>query len=253
MAAPRLFVEADLITGGAVALGEGPARHLTSVLRLREGAHLRLFNGRDGEYAATIREIGKRALALTVGERLREQEASPDLLLLFAPLKRQATDWLVEKATELGVRAMQPVITKRTDVDTVRVDRLAAIAREAAEQSERLDAPDIRAPLPLARALDGWDAARPLIYADESGDDQAKPWGGAQGRGAPLFSVLPGLRADRLALLIGPEGGFDPEERRALRSLGFVIPVSLGPRILRAETAAIAALALIQAAWDARR
>jgi 16S rRNA (uracil1498-N3)-methyltransferase len=170
-------------------------------------------------------------------------------VLLFAPVKRHATDLIVEKATELGVAALRPVLTRRTIAETVRVDRLQTIAREAAEQTERVELPRIEPPAQLARALDGWDG-RPLLYADEAGDDPSAPWGGQTGRGAPLAETLAGLRnAPRLALLTGPEGGFDPEERRMLRSLPFVRPVSLGPRILRAETAAMAALTLVQALW----
>jgi 16S rRNA (uracil1498-N3)-methyltransferase len=209
-----------------------------------------VFNGRDGEWTARIGEIGRRGAVLDVVAEIRAQAGAPDITLLFSPLKRQATDWLVEKATELGVRTLQPVMCKRTVAETVRTDRLASIVREAAEQTERLDLPEIRAPLALGKALDGWDHERPLIFADEAGDDQEKPWGGEKGRGGPLFETASGLRDRRaLALLIGPEGGFDPEERRMLRGLSFVMPVSLGPRILRAESAALAALAVIQAAW----
>src|SRR5262249_4928209 len=152
-------------------------------------------------------------------------------------LKRQATDWLVEKATELGVGVLAPVMAKRTMAETVRLDRLTAIAREAAEQTERLDVPQIREAVSLARAIGEWQPGRALIYADEAGDDGAKPWGGEKGRGAPLPVALAALsKGAPLALLIGPEGGFDPEERAMLRTLSFVTPVSLGPRILRAET-----------------
>ena len=159
-------------------------------------------------------------------------------------MKRQGTDLLVEKATELGARVLQPVITRRTNAETVRGDRLRAISTEAAEQTERLDVPEVREPLPLTKLLDGWDAGRRIVFADEAGD------------APPLLEVLSatvkrGVTGEdkALALLTGPEGGFDPEERRLLRGLAFVTPVSLGPRILRAETAAVAALAVIQAAW----
>lgn len=247
---PRLYIEDDLSAGAAVALGEDQARYLGQVLRQREGAGLRVFNGRDGEWRARIAEMGKRGAILSIDAQARAQVSSPDVALLFSPLKRQATDWLVEKATELGARLLQPVMCRRTVAETVRADRLASIVREAAEQTERLDVPVIGAPLTLARALDGWDASRPLIFADEAGDDQEKPWGGEKGRGDPLFDAATRLREKAgLSLLIGPEGGFDPEERRMLRGLSFVTPVSLGPRILRAESAAVAALAVLQAAW----
>ncbi len=180
---------------------------------------------------------------------VRAARAVPDLDLLFAPVKRHATDLIIEKAAELGVARIRPVITQRTIAETVRLDRLQAIAREAAEQTERFDAAEVVDAVPLAKALDGWDAGRPLIYADEAGDDATQPWGGASGRAPPLAGVVANLQTEKLALLIGPEGGFSPEERRMLRALPFVKPVSLGPRILRAETAVIAALSVIQSAW----
>jgi 16S rRNA (uracil1498-N3)-methyltransferase len=196
-----------------------------------------LFNGAEGEWACTVAETGKRGAMLRVLERTREQVLPPDLTLLFAPVKRHGTDLIVEKATELGVRALQPVLTRRTQSEIVRTDRLRAIATEAAEQTERLDVPDVRDAAPLTTLLASWDSARPLLFADEAGEAASVP------------VALSGVSAPRLALLTGPEGGFDPEERRLLRSLPYVTPVSLGPRILRAETAAIAALALIQAHW----
>ena len=243
------MIDGEIAAGAEIALEEGQARHVGTVLRLDAGDVVRLFNERDGEWRSRISAKTKRGISVVVQEKLRDPRAAPDLLLLFAPVKRHATDLIVEKATELGVRQIRPVITQRTIAETVRVDRLASIAREAAEQTERFDAPEICEPLSLAKALDGWDAARPLIYADEAGDDDAQPWGGARGRGQPLQQVLAGLAADKLALLIGPEGGFTAEERRLLRGLPYVKPVALGPRILRAETAAIAALSVIQSAW----
>jgi 16S rRNA (uracil1498-N3)-methyltransferase len=219
-----------------VALDEAQTRYLTDVLRQKAGARVLVFNGRDGEHEAVLAEVGKRGAALAIGAQTRAQSLPPDLMLLFSPLKRHATDWLVEKATELGVRVLQPVMLRRTVADTVRVERLTAIAREAAEQTERLDVPEVREMVSLGKALDSWDSARPLLYCDE------------QGEAPPLLEAAQ-LKAEQLALLIGAEGGFDPEERRMLRGLAFVRPVSLGPRILRAETAATAALALIQAAW----
>lgn len=247
---PRLYLDDGLSAGAQIAMDEAQSRYLTQVLRLREGATVRVFNGREGEWNARIAATGKRGAVMQIDDQIRAQASGPDIALLFSPLKRQATDWLVEKATELGVRALQPVMCKRTVAETVRVERMSAITREAAEQTERLDIPEIHGPVALGKAIDGWDAGRPLIFADEAGDDQEKPWGGEKGRGAPLFEAALRLRERKaLALLIGPEGGFDPEERRMLRGLSFVTPVSLGPRILRAETAALAALAVIQAAW----
>lgn len=250
MANPRLLIEQALASGAAIALDEGQARHVGQVLRLEPGDSLRVFNAGDGEWRAIVSEKSKRGMSVRVEEKLRDARAAPDLELLFAPVKRHATDLIVEKATELGVRRIRPVLTQRTIAETVRTDRLASIAREAAQQTERFDAPEIAEPVALARALDGWAGDRPLMFADEAGDDEAKPWGGEAGRGKPLLAALQALPpGGALGVLIGPEGGFTPEERRMLRALPYVRPVSLGPRILRAETAAIAALTLIQAAW----
>jgi 16S rRNA (uracil1498-N3)-methyltransferase len=249
MAEPRLLMEQRLGAGARLTLNEAQARHVGAVLRLDAGEPLRVFNVHDGEWRARVAEKSKRAMSVRVEDFLRPPRAVPDLDLLFAPVKRHATDLIVEKATELGVRRMRPVITQRTIAETVRLDRLLTIAREAAEQTERFDAPEIWEPIALARVLDGWDGARALIYADESGDDAAAPWGGEQGRAPPIAGVTAALKNQKLALLIGPEGGFTPEERRTLRALAFVHPVSLGPRILRAETAVIAALSVIQSLW----
>jgi 16S rRNA (uracil1498-N3)-methyltransferase len=259
MPEPRLLIDQDLRAGAEIALDEGQARHVGTVLRLGVGGVLRPFNARDGEWRARITVREKRSMRIVLESLLREAKPSPDLDLLFAPVKRHATDLIIEKATELGVRRIKPVVTHRTIAETVRVDRLESIAREAAEQTERFDAPEIFDATSLPKALDGWDAARPLIYADESGDEDSKAWGGDTGRAQPIgealrvWTVGAGRRDAggpyKLALLIGPEGGFTPDERRMLRAMAFVIPVSLGPRILRAETAVIAALSVIQSIW----
>lgn len=265
MPEPRLLIDQSLHAGAEIALDEAQARHVGTVLRLDVGDALRPFNARDGEWRARVSAKSKRGMSIRIEALLREPRASPDLDLLFAPVKRHATDLIVEKATELGVRRIRPVITQRTIAETVRVDRLETIAREAAEQTERFDAPEIFEAIALPKTLDGWDAARQLIYADESGDEADAAWGGETGRARPIgeapiwtAGVSPAVagagRRDaggpyKLALLIGPEGGFTPEERRMLRALPFVIPVSLGPRILRAETAVIAALSVIQSVW----
>lgn len=273
---PRLLIDQALSAGAEIALDDAQARHVGAVLRLDVGDGLRVFNARDGEWRAKVTAKSKRGMSVQAQALLRAPRAVPDLELLFAPVKRHATDLIVEKATELGVRRIRPVITQRTIAETVRLDRLNAIAREAAEQTERFDVPEIYGPVSLVKALDGWDGARLLIYADEQGDEASAPWGGDTGRAAALLEVLdalgvafdklkltPGVRhaepveaqvdlappPHKLALLIGPEGGFTTEERAMLRALAFVQPVSLGPRILRAETAAIAALSIIQAAW----
>ncbi|HRE44602.1 MAG TPA: 16S rRNA (uracil(1498)-N(3))-methyltransferase [Terricaulis sp.] len=250
MANPRLLIDHPLTAGAEIALTEAQARHVGLVLRLDAGDGLRVFNAEDGEWRARVAEKTKRGMRVAIEQKLRDARAAPDLDLLFAPVKRHATDLIVEKAAELGAARIRPVITQRTIAETVRTDRLSTIAREAAEQTERFDAPEILEPMPLFKALERWDEARPLLYADESGDEAGAAWGGQAGRAGPLLEVLGAIGGpSQLALLIGPEGGFTPEERRALRALSFVRPVSLGPRILRAETAVIAALTLIQAQW----
>lgn len=262
MTEPRLLIERGLRNGEEIALTNNQARHVGAVLRLDVGGAVRVFNAADGEWRARIISRNRHAMSVRVEEFVRAAREVPDLDLLFAPVKRHATDIIVEKATELGARRLRPILTQRTIAETVRGDRLQAIAREAAEQTERFDVPEILDAQPLAKALDGWDPARRLIYADEAGDDTAAPWGGETGRAQAIIDALhevapsPGAGDARgpLALLIGPEGGFTPEERRMLRGLSFVVPVSLGPRILRAETAVIAALSIIQAVWgDWRR
>lgn len=245
-ATPRLHVADDLAEGQPLRIADEQAHYLARVLRLGAGDRVRVFNGRDGEFDATIAAVGKRDVQLTLGARVRPQSGVPDLWLLFAPLKKARTDFLVEKAVELGAAELHPILTERTDTDTVRTDRLVRIAIEAAEQTERLDIPAIREPQKLDTALRGWKPSRLLYYADEAGDDGAKPWGGGEGRAPPLATVLRGAKAPA-AILIGPEGGFSVAERSHLRSLPFVRPIGLGPRILRAETAAIAALSLWQA------
>jgi 16S rRNA (uracil1498-N3)-methyltransferase len=249
MPEPRILIDQRLSEGAALSLDEAQTRHVGTVLRLGAGNHVRVFNARDGEWRARIGDVSKHGMNLQIEDFIRPARATPDLDLLFAPVKRHATDLIVEKATELGVRRIRPVITQRTIAETVRLDRLHTIARKAAEQTERFDAPEILEPLALAKALDNWDASRPLIYADEAGDEERAPWGGAAGRAAPIRDVMANMQADKLALLIGPEGGFAPQERDTLRTRAFVMPMSLGPRILRAETAVIAALSVMQAAW----
>ncbi len=245
---PRLFLNAPLAAGARVALEDAQAHKIVSVLRLGLGAGVRVFNARDGEWRAHLVEAGKRGAAVAVAEKLRDAAAPAPIDLLFAPLKRDATDLVVEKATELGARALRPVITARTITDTVRLDRLALIARAAAEQTERCDAPEIAAPIGLAAVLGAWPAEQALLFADEAGDAPGEPWGGQVGRARAILAALENVRLGAgLGVLVGPEGGFTPQERAALRDAPFVIPVSLGPRILRAETAAIALLAIVQA------
>jgi 16S rRNA (uracil1498-N3)-methyltransferase len=223
---PRLFVAETLAEGLALPLEGAPANYLANVLRLGPGAQVKLFDDRTGEWLAEIAEAGKKRVTLTVGLRLRERETVPDLWLLFAPIKRGRIDWLVEKATELGVARLVPVLTRRTVVDRLNLDRLRAHIVEAAEQCERTTLTELDEPQTLEVLLAGWPAGRLLYFADEAG-------------GAPL-QAGPGPAG----ILIGPEGGFTDEERAAIRALPQARPVSLGPRILRADTAALAATAL---------
>jgi 16S rRNA (uracil1498-N3)-methyltransferase len=239
MSLSRLFVDVDLAAGAEVALDEAQLHYLRHVMRRPDGAPLLLFNGRDGEWRATLEGRGRKAGVARVGARTREQVGEPDIWLCFAPLKRARIDYVVEKATELGVAVLQPVLTHHTAVERVNVDRLRAHAVEAAEQSERLGVPEVRTPLGLSGLLDGWPADRRLLVCDETGG------------GPPIASVLGGLddaaRAAPWAILIGPEGGFDAAELASLRRISDAMAVGLGPRILRADTAALAALACWQA------
>ena len=239
----RLFVDADLTDGATVGLPHAQAHYLTNVLRARPGDRVSLFNGRDGEWLAEIDGFGKGWCSLALRSQVREQFSAPDLWLLFAPVKRNRIDLIAEKATELGVSVLWPVNTKRTNMGRVNTDRLTANAVEAAEQCERLTVPEVREPLALDKVLADWPEERTLYYMDETGS------------GAPAAQVFgaAGRSASPAAVLIGPEGGFDKSELDALAALPFSCPVGLGPRILRADTAAIAALTCWQALcgdWD---
>ena len=236
----RLHVHSPLTADAAVLPTLDQSRYLTQVMRLKTGDSLLVFNGRDGEWRCVISEILKKGVVLRAEEMVRPQAPGPDVDLLIAVVKKSALEFAVEKATELGARRVKPVVTQRTQVQHVRMDRLDAIAIEAAEQTGRLDVPMIDAPVKLADLLDGWEAGRRLMFCDETG-------------GAPVTGAVAEAGAGPWAILIGPEGGFSPEERERLRALPFTTAVSLGPRILRADTAAIAALALWQAAvgdWE---
>ena len=236
----RLYVPTDLSPGAAVAPTLDQSRYLSQVMRMKLGDDLLVFNGRDGEWRATISEVLKKGLILKAEEQVRPQATVPDVHLLIAVVKKSALEFAVEKATELGAARISLVVTRRTQVQHVRLDRLDAIAIESAEQTGRMDMPMIDEPQKLDALLDGWDPARRLMFCDETG-------------GAPAFTALQAAGAGPWAILIGPEGGFTTEERDRLRSLPFATAVSLGPRVLRADTAATTALTLWQAAigdWD---
>ncbi|HWJ75812.1 MAG TPA: 16S rRNA (uracil(1498)-N(3))-methyltransferase [Kaistia sp.] len=236
-ASQRLFLDAPLDEGARVPLDRDQANYLVNVLRMAPGAAVLVFNGRDGEWRAVLDGDRKRA-SLIIQAQTRPQTEPSGLDYLFAPLKQARLDYMVQKAVEMGAGRLRPVITRRTQVTRLNEDRLRANAIEAAEQCGILAIPEIDAPRPLADLLTGWettDAGRRIIFCDE---DET---------GAGPIDVLRALAPSPLAVLIGPEGGFSPEERTLLKALPFVTSIALGPRILRADTAAVAALALVQA------
>jgi 16S rRNA (uracil1498-N3)-methyltransferase len=228
---PRLFVRQPLSESARVELDATQANYLGNVLRLGVDDELLVFDGQSGEWLARISETGKKRMALAVERRIREPEIIPDVWLAFAPVKRNQTDWLVEKATELGVARLLPVMTQRTIAERVKLERLEAIVIEAAEQCGRTRLPAICEPIALKQLLEARDPARWLYFADESGGKPA----------AAAFGPDPAL------ILVGPEGGFTDEERHLVRRAENAVSISLGPRILRAETAALAALAAFMA------
>ncbi|MBB3237737.1 16S rRNA (uracil(1498)-N(3))-methyltransferase [Phyllobacterium endophyticum] len=231
----RLYIEGDLVAGTSVAAGPDAVNYLCNVLRMKDGDEILVFNGRQGEWRASLRLEGKRKLTVQPLEQTREQPASPDLLYCFAPLKQGRLDYLVQKAVEMGAGVLQPVITQHTQVTRVGIERIEANAIEAAEQCGVLAIPRICEPIKLERLLENWDRTRRLIFCDE-GHETHNP--------LPLLQSLP---RGPLGVLIGPEGGFSDLERERLRKSPFVTAIPLGHRILRADTAAVAALALIQA------
>jgi 16S rRNA (uracil1498-N3)-methyltransferase len=231
----RLFVDADLESGVEVALEPAQAQYLRTVLRLDAGAKLRVFSGRDGEWAAELRTAGKRGAALGIEERVRPQTAGPDIDYLFAPLKRSRLDYMVQKATEMGVARLRPVLTRHTIAERVNLDRMRANAIEAAEQCGVLRVPEVLDPVAFDRLFTAWESDRRVIFCDE-----------AAALTSPL-KVLSALQPGPMAVLIGPEGGFSSEERALLLQKPYVTAIALGPRIMRADTAAVAALALVNA------
>lgn len=223
---PRLYVPEPLTAGATLTLRDAPANYLGNVLRLRPGDKVKLFDDKTGEWLATLGDVAKKSVTLTIGEQLHLRERVPDLWLLFAPIKRGRIDWLVEKATELGVDRLMPVLTARTVVDRLNLDRLRAHAIEAAEQCERTALPVLEELTKLKAVLKDWEKGRALYFADEEG-------------GAPLAEAA---RPGPAAILIGPEGGFTDEERALIRAHPAACAITLGPRILRADTAALAAI-----------
>ncbi len=244
----RLHLRDDLAAGAQIELAREQAHYLINVMRLKPGAELALFNGRDGEWIAAVADIGRRHCRLQVDRLARPQSQVPDLELIVALVRRARLETIVEKATELGCRRVRLVVTRRTNAERTKLDRLLSIATEAAEQTGRLDVPEVLAPVPLDALLDAWPQGRRLMFCDEAGDDPEAQWGGPAGRASPVLQALADAPAGPWAVLIGPEGGFDPGERARLRAMDLVTPVTLGLRILRADTAAIAALTLWQAA-----
>jgi len=230
----RLYVDQPLARGQAVALSADQAHYLFAVMRLAKGAAVALFNGRDGEWRAEVAEAGKRGGVLVCDVKTRALLMPPDLWLIFAPIKKARTDFIVEKAVEMGARRILPVQTRHTNSERIRQDRLQAHAVEAAEQCGGTYVPEVADLVALDRLLAGWPAERRILWCDET-----------------LVGVSEGLAGAEpgpWAILIGPEGGFSEAEKAKLRGMAAVLPVSLGPRILRADTAAVAALALWQAA-----
>ncbi|HEX9159027.1 MAG TPA: 16S rRNA (uracil(1498)-N(3))-methyltransferase [Rhizomicrobium sp.] len=230
----RLFVEQPLARDARVVLAATQAHYLLNVMRARTGDRVSLFNGSDGEWLASIAQVTRRDCMLMCERQMGRQTKDDDLWLAFAPIKKTPADYVTQKATELGVSVLQPVITRRTIVHRTNIERMRANAIEAAEQSGRLTVPEIRQTIDLGRLLQEWPRERKLLFCDEGG-------------APPILEAIRNRDAGPWAVLTGPEGGFDETERKAIRALASTVPVSLGARILRADTAALAALAIWQA------
>lgn len=234
----RLFVEAQLPGGGNVDLSQEQSHYLVNVMRAKLGDAVALFNGRDGEWTSQITSIQKRAVSLTVNDQSKVQQSEPDLWLAFAPIKKARLDFIAQKATELGVSRLFPVMTRRTIVDRVKTERLHANAVEAAEQCERLTVPSVGEPVKLEKLIAEWPTERHLMFCDEDLSGDPAP--------IALSRVASRAKPGPWAILIGPEGGFDDHERKLIRDLPNTTVCSLGPRVLRADTAAMAAISLWQ-------
>lgn len=236
----RLFVENDLSDGVSFQLGRDQSHYLANVMRQKVGGSLQLFNGSDGEWSAEIQAVEKRAVMVLAQKQTKPQLAEPDLWLAFAPIKKARLDFIAQKATELGVSHLVPVMTRRTNVDRVKTDRMHANAIEAAEQCERLTVPSVTEPVKLDAFLASLPHDRNLLFCDE--DKSGEPAHDA------LRNKFDKAEPGKWAILIGPEGGFDNDERKQIRALANCFTVSLGPRVLRADTAAMAAISLWQSA-----
>lgn len=232
----RLFLDQPMAQGRVLDLDKAQSNYLMNVLRMTAGDAVLVFNGRDGEWRATIQPASKKAVQLHVDTLERTQSAVPDLHYCFAPLKVGRLDYMVQKAVEMGAGVLQPVLTQHTQNHRLNIDKMRANAMEAAEQCGILALPACRTPQKFDAFLDGWDANRTLIFCDEDAPTDN-----------PLDALQP-LKGRPLGLLIGPEGGFSDDERAQLRTLDHVVAIPLGPRILRADTAAVAAMAVVQAA-----
>jgi 16S rRNA (uracil1498-N3)-methyltransferase len=245
---PRLYLDETLAAGARIALGRDAANYLRNVLRLKDGGGILLFNGRDGEWQASLAADGKRSLAVEVGELSRAQPAAADLHYLFAPIKHARLDYMVQKAVELGVSRLQPVITQHTQVARINVERMRANAIEAAQQCGILTLPEIAEPVAFKAMVSRMGEDRLLVFCDEAAAVH-DPVAALAPERTPASALVPieAARASPLAVLIGPEGGFSEEERATLLSRGHTVRLALGPRILRADTAAVAALTLVQA------
>ena len=243
----RLHVHDELAADALIEPSREQVHYLINVMRLKTGAELLLFNGRDGEWLARATEVDRRRCRLQALSLSRPQAIVPDVELIVALVKRARLETIVEKAVELGCRRIRLVVTRHTNAERANLGRLQLIATEASEQTGRLEVPEVEGPVALEALLAGWPQERRLMFCDEAGDDPDAQWGGSAGRAAPALDALPGAGGEAWSVLIGPEGGFDPGERAQLRASTFVTPVTLGPRILRADTAAIAALTLWQA------
>ena len=238
---PRLYLDRPLAAGASIALDAAQANYLGTVLRMKTGDSVLVFNGRDGEWRGTLTGAGKRRLTLTVADRTRVQTGALDLHYLFAPLKHARLDYVAQKAVEMGASRLQPIITRHAQVARVNLERLRANAIEAAEQCGILTLPDIGAPLTFERMLADRDPSRLFVFCDEDAEVKDPIAALAAARDDGRAEARP------LAVLVGPEGGFAEEERAALLALPNAVRLALGPRILRADTAAVAALALVGA------